>query len=102
MVAPTARATNRTAAPRSVQYSARRESGLARTTSSVPRWRSPATAAAAKPTAKIEFSTSAIGWMDPSAMEPDRLNTSPPPNSISCSGMSPEPMSSRNVSPKLA
>ena len=38
----------------------------------MPRWRSPATAAVAKPTAKIEFRTSAIGWIDPRAIEPDR------------------------------
>ncbi len=79
----------------------RRDRGLARSTSSVPRWRSPATAATEKPTAKIEFSTSAIGWIVPSAIEPERLKTSPPPNSIISSGKRPESMSWRNVSPKL-
>ena len=41
----------------------RREIGRSRMTSSVPRWRSPATAAAAKPIAKIATRMIEIGWM---------------------------------------
>ena len=45
-----------------------------------PRCRSPAIAAAEKPTAKTEVRMMAIGWMKPSAIEPGRLKMSPPPN----------------------
>ncbi len=46
----------------------------------MPRWRSPATAAAANPTTWIVTRASAIGWTSPSATVPRMLKTSPPVN----------------------
>ena len=48
-------------ATNSVTYMLRREIGRASTTSSVPRWRSPATATLEKPTAKMPISSSVNG-----------------------------------------
>lgn len=67
----------------------------------MPRWRSPATALVAKPMAKTELRISEIGWIAPSAIAPERLKMSPPPNCISCLGMSPESMMDLNVWPNV-
>jgi hypothetical protein len=63
----------------------------------VPRCRSPATAAVANPTANTLFRISEIGWIAPRAIEPDSEKMSPPPNCVSCSGIRPDWMMSRNV-----
>ncbi len=77
----------------------RRESGRDSRTSSVPRCRSPATAAAANPTANTRLSPTAIGWTKPSATAPVRLKMSPPPNWANWGGMAPLSNSSWNCEP---
>ncbi len=67
----------------------------------MPRWRSPATAAVANPTAKMQLRMSEIGWIAPRAIEPDSVKMSPPPNCVSSSGISPEAMMSLNVWPNV-
>ena len=77
-------ATNRAAASGERRVHGRRDNGRASRTSRVPRCRSPAIGVPANPTAKTRLSPTAIGWTKPSATEPVRLKTSPPPNWVNC------------------
>ena len=80
----------------------RREIGRLSRTSSVPRWRSPAIATAAKPTGYASCSPSATGCTDPSATAPDRLNGSAPSRRRNASGMIPDLMIASIWMPNVA
>src|SRR3712207_8878946 len=50
------------------------------------------------PTANTDSSATAIGWMKPSAIDPVRLKTSPPPNSENWLNCSPSTRSEEHTS----
>jgi hypothetical protein len=85
-----------------LRYTARREIGRARSTSRVPRARSPATATAEAPTAKIPSMAMASGCCTPSVIAPGRLKKDPDPKFISSRGKAPELARSRITSLKAA
>ena len=88
-----------TAAPTEV-YSRRRDSGRARSTSRVPASRSPATAFAAAPTAKMATRLMPIGCWKPMVMAPPRVNRLPEPKFRKFSGK-PDSISPSNRSWKV-
>ncbi len=76
-------------------YSVVREIGRARSTSSVPRARSPATATDEAPTAKMPIIAIASGCWSPSVILPGSVNSEPEPMFIISSGKAPELARSR-------
>ncbi len=78
-------ASDRAPTRNSTRYSWCREMGRASSTSSVPRWRSPTMDRMGNPTTITPRIAIAMGWMNPSAMAPERLNRSPPPKLANCS-----------------
>ena len=75
-----------------------REIGRARSTSEVPRARSPAMAVDEAPTAKIPSIAIASGCWRPRVMRPGSVNSEPEPKFIISSGMAPELARSRMTS----
>ncbi len=83
-------------------YSEFREIGRASSTSRVPRARSPATAVADEPMAKMPSMASASGCCSPSVIEPANVNSEPEPMFSICSGNAPEFARSRIASLKAS
>ena len=98
MMAPMTRSTAANIATRMLTYSVSREIGRASSTSSVPRARSPATAVAVEPMAKIATIAIASGCCVPSVIAPGSVKSEPDPKFRSSGGKAPELARSRIMS----